>query len=50
MKKTYMNPNMVIVKMQMHQHLLDGSEVLEKGGAGKNTEWGAREMDFFDEE
>ena len=25
MKKTYINPNMKVVKIQMHQHLLDAS-------------------------
>ena len=46
MKKTYINPDILVIKMQMHQHLLEGSETMSKGGAGKNTEWGAREFNF----
>ena len=50
MKKTYINPNMSVVMLQMQQHVLTISG--EKGTLSTKSasEWGAREMDFFDEE
>ena len=35
MKKTYINPNMEVVKLQMHQHLLDGSLTVTFGSGTK---------------
>ena len=36
MKKTYINPNMEVVKIQMHQHLLDASNPLSNTPASKD--------------
>ena len=33
MKKTYINPNIEVVKMQMNQHLLDASTGLSNSSA-----------------
>lgn len=52
MKKTYINPNMKVVKMQIHQHLLDVSgfnnQLNTTGGSGSSAL--GREFDFEDEE
>lgn len=55
MKKTYINPNMEVVKIQMHQHLLDASIPLSntpasKDGDGNYDKALGREFDFFDED
>lgn len=47
MKKTYINPNIEVVKMKINQHLLETSgQVGLKGGAA--SEWGSHEMDGDD--
>ena len=48
MKKTYINPNIEVVKISTAA-LLSGSET-QQLKTGTASEWGAREMDFFDEE
>ena len=51
MKKTYINPTMLVVKLKHRSHLLSGSPDLNLR-TGAATEWGAREMgdvDDFDE-
>ncbi len=35
MKKTYINPNMEVVKMQINQHLLEGSLQVNFGSGTK---------------
>ena len=37
MKKTYINPEMEIVKMKIQQHLLDGSVVEGPGYGGEGS-------------
>ena len=45
MKKTYKNPEIEVIKMKMHQHLLDGSQDAheeipdEYGGHDTDYEW-----------
>ena len=48
MKKTYINPAMVIVKLRARQQMLAGSELNLYSGSA--SEWGGREFDFEDEE
>ena len=51
MKKTYINPSMEIVKIQMNQHLLDGSPVVTMSGKNAENAGMGREFDFdFDED
>ena len=55
MKKTYINPNMEVVKIQMHQHLLDASIPLSntpasKDGDGNYDKALGRDFDFDDED
>ena len=47
MKKTYINPNIEVVKMKMHQHLLDGSPK-EGPGIGTSGSAGDAEGHFDD--
>lgn len=49
MKKTYINPAMVIVKLRARQQMLAGSQELYLN-SGSASEWGGREFDFEDEE
>ena len=50
MKKTYINPNMSVVMLQMQQHVLTMSG--EKGTLSTKSasEWGAREFNFDPDE
>ena len=57
MKKTYINPNMVIANLKMQQKLLTGSDkAFSITGAGdadsgtKNGGWNSRQGGFFDDE
>lgn len=47
MKKTYMNPTIEVVKMQIHQHLLDGStQSVTLGSAGSANDAEGHGDDF----
>jgi hypothetical protein len=48
MKKTYINPNMDVVKLQMHQHLLDGSLTVKFGDTTKGGGEACGHDDDFD--
>ena len=48
MKKTYINPNIEVVKLQMHQHLLDGSPVVSMHGGNATSAGLGRENDGDD--
>ena len=48
MKKTYIIPEMEIVKLQTMQMLAASGDVELKSGS--STEWGSREFDFDDDE
>ena len=37
MKKTYKNPEIEVIKLKMHQHLLDSSNMGAKGDYGDGT-------------
>ena len=51
MKKTYINPNIEVVELQMTQHLLDGSITVNMGSTPTAaSESDARSFDFDDEE
>ena len=52
MKKTYINPTMEVVKLQMHQQMLAGSLDITKNSATKTgSDYDdARYFDFNDEE
>ena len=47
MKKTYINPTITVVKIATQQMI---AVSLPQGAEGKNSEWGARDFDFDDEE
>ena len=46
MKKTYMNPEIKVVMLQMQQHMLTMSEENAQLSTKTASEWGAREFDF----
>ena len=51
MKKTYINPAMVIVKLRARQQMLTGSATLGLGADGSANEAEGRYFDFdFDDE
>jgi len=51
MKKTYINPNIEVIKMKMTQHLLDGSINASISGTQSNESALGHEFDFdFDED
>jgi len=45
-----MNPEMKVVMLQMQQHVLTMSDNSGQLSTKSASEWGAREMDFFDED
>ncbi len=49
MKKTYINPTMEVVKLQMHQQMLTGSDPKLNGEYEGGTVLG-RDFDFEDED
>ncbi len=52
MKKLYINPKFEIIKIQMNQHLLDGSinVTLDKDNTQENESALGRDFDFDDED
>jgi hypothetical protein len=50
MKKTYINPNLEVVKLNIHQHLLEGSPVVQMNATNAESSGMAREYDFFEED
>ena len=47
MKKTYINPEIEVVRMKMNQHLLDGSPIpMGSGDKDPGTEADGHEDDF----
>ena len=50
MKKTYINPEMKVVMLQMQQHVLTMSENSGQVSSKPATEWGSREGSFWDDE
>ena len=56
MKKTYMNPNLVVVNMKMQHQLLAGSDQsfsltgAKDAGSTKDGAWNSRQGSYWDED